>query len=83
MTRWRRDGELRGDEPLHSRPFARLDGDQISAILRPAEDDEPAPVPLDPDLLALAEGVPANIVQQIYQEQAERDRLRRALPWNP
>lgn len=45
--------------------------------MRVAEHDGPAPVPLDPDLPALAEGAPANIAEQIYAEQAERDWLRR------
>jgi hypothetical protein len=33
-------------------------------------------VPLDPDLIALARGKPFNIIQQIYQMQAERNQYR-------
>jgi hypothetical protein len=35
--------------------------------------DQEAPVPLDPDLLKIARGAPANIIQSIYEEQAERN----------
>jgi hypothetical protein len=35
-----------------------------------------SPVPLDPDLLDLAQGKPSNIVQQIYQQQAQRSSRR-------
>jgi hypothetical protein len=35
-----------------------------------------APVPLDPDLRRLAQGAPANVIQDLYREQQERDRRR-------
>jgi hypothetical protein len=35
--------------------------------------DQEAPVPLDPDLLEIARGAPANIIQSIYGMQAERN----------
>ena len=38
--------------------------------------DQSFPVPLDPDLLQLALNAPAYIVQQIYEEQAERNKFR-------
>jgi hypothetical protein len=47
-----------------------------SSSARLAQDAAPSPVPLDPDLLALAQGSPSNIVQQIYQLQEERNQAR-------
>jgi hypothetical protein len=38
--------------------------------------DQEAPVPLDPDLLEIARGAPSNIIQEIYEMQAERNRSR-------
>jgi hypothetical protein len=39
-------------------------------------DQEVVPLPLDPDLRGIAEGAQSNIVQQIYAEQAARNRNR-------
>ena len=36
--------------------------------------DQSFPVPLDPDLLAIALRMPPHMIKQIYELQAERDR---------
>lgn len=64
---WRGLNEL--PEPLH--PGVKASLEKLKDI---AEDEEP--VPLDPDILELARNMPSNIIQQLYQLQAERDRYR-------